>query len=174
MCKFEDLTIETAEKSPSRGKAKGKILRKGGQSDDERASSEPFSESENQLEEQVRRRMKKQKIKINSSRAKTDERKECYIGLSSESKQEYDDRVSLHADDDSELAGNLNNILGTNKESEDGDSDSGMKRLTKELGKYEEIAEKINKDLADIVNKAWENPNAFEKFKTKMKTYKKP
>ena len=174
MCKFEDLTSETAEESPSRDKAKGKILKKGEESDDERASSEPFSELENQLEEQVRQRMKTQKIKINSSRAKTDERKECYIGSSSESKREYDDRVSLHADDDSELAGNLNNILVTNKESEDGDSDSGMKRLIKELGKYEEIAEKINKDLADIVNKAWENPNAFEKFKTKMKTCKKP
>ena len=35
-----------------------------------------------------------------------------------------DDRVSLHADDDSELAGILNNILGFNKESEDEDSDS--------------------------------------------------
>ena len=38
-------------------------------------------------------------------------------------------RVSLHADDDSELAGNLNNILGTTKESEDEDSDSGLKGL---------------------------------------------
>ena len=34
--------------------------------------------------------------------------------------------------------------------------------------------EKINKDLADIANKVWQNPNAFEKFKTKMKTCKKP
>ena len=24
------------------------------------------------------------------------------------------------------------------------------------------------------INKVWQNPNAFEKFKTKMKTYKKP
>ena len=36
-----------------------------------------------------------------------------------ESEHEYDDRVSLHVDDDSELDGNLNTILGTNKESED-------------------------------------------------------
>ena len=28
--------------------------------------------------------------------------------------------------------------------------------------------------VADISNKVWQNPNAFEKFKTKMKTYKKP
>ena len=52
-------------------------------------------------------------------------------------------RVSLHADDDSELAGNLNNILGTTKESEDEDSDSGLKGLIQELDKDEEIGEKI-------------------------------
>ena len=85
------------------------------------------------------------------------------------------DRVSLHADDDSELAGNLNNILGTNKELEDEDSDFGLKGLIQELTiQDEEIGEKINKGLADIANKVWQNPNAFEKFKTKMKTYKKP
>ena len=54
----------------------------------------------------------RKKIKINSSRAKTDKRKEYQNG----SEGEYDDRVSLHADDDAELAGNMNNALGTNKE----------------------------------------------------------
>ena len=52
------------------------------------------------------------------------------------------DRVRLHADDDSKLAGNLNNILGTNKELEDEDSDSGLKGLIQELGKDGEIGEK--------------------------------
>ena len=32
---------------------------------------------------------------------------------------------------------------------------------------------KINKDLADIVQKGWQNPTVFEKLKTKMKTYNK-
>ena len=58
------------------------------------------------------------------------------------SQHEYDDRVSLRADNDSELAGNLNNVLGTNKESEDEDSDSGLKSLIQELDKDEEIWEK--------------------------------
>ena len=175
MSKFENLANKIVEKSPSRAKAKGKRLRKGRQSDDGKASSEPSSDSEGELEEQIRQRKKKQKVKIDSSRAKADERKECHKGSGDdESEHEYDDRVSLHADDDSELAGNLNNILGTNKESEDEDSDSGLKGLIQELDKDEEIGEKINKDLADIANKVWQNPNAFEKFKTKMKTYKKP
>ena len=64
-----------------------------------------------------------------------------------ESEDEYDDRVSLHADDDSELAGNLNNILETNKESEDGDSDSSLKGLIRKLDKDEEIGEKSIKIL---------------------------
>ena len=80
---------------------------------------------------------------MNSSSAKADERKECHKGSGGdESEHEYHDRVSLHADDDSELAGNLNNILGTNKESEDEDSDSGLKGLIQERDKDEEIAEK--------------------------------
>ena len=59
------------------------------------------------------RERKNQKVKIDFSRAKADERKECHKGSGDdESEHEYDDRVSLHADDDSELAGNLNNILG--------------------------------------------------------------
>ena len=45
--------------------------------------------------------------------------------------------VSLHAYDDSELAGNLGNILGTNKEPEDKDSDSGLKSFIQELDKDE-------------------------------------
>ena len=169
------MTNKIVEKYPSRVKAKGKRLRKGRQSDDGKASSEPSSDSEGELEEQIRQRKKKQKVKIDSSRAKADERKECHKGSGDdESEHEYDDRVSLHADDDSELAGNLNNILGTNKESEDEDSDSGLKGLIQELDKDEEIGEKINKDLADIANKFWKNRNVFEKFKTKPKTYKKP
>ena len=57
-----------------------------------------------------------------------------------ESEYEYDDRVSLHADDDhSELAGNT---LGTNKESEDEDSDSGLQGLIQELDKDEQIGGK--------------------------------
>ena len=54
----------------------------------------------------------RKKIKINSSRAKIDKRKECQKG----SEGEYDDRVSLHVDSDAELAGNMNNVLETNKE----------------------------------------------------------
>ena len=72
------------------------------------------------------------------------------------------------------MAGNLNNILGTKQESEDEDSDSGLKGLIQQLDKDEEIRKKINKDLADIANQVWQNPNVFKKFKTKMKTYKKP
>ena len=60
-------------------------------------------------------------------RAEEDQKKEWLKESGGESEQQYGDRVSLHADDDSELEGNLNNILGTNKESEDEDSDSGLK-----------------------------------------------
>ena len=138
MCKFENLTNKMVEKSPSRAKTKGKRLRKCRKSDDGRASSEPSSDSEGELEEQIKQRKKKQKLKINSPRAKADERKECHKGSGGdESVHEYDDRVSVHADDDSELACNLNNILGTNKESENEDSDSGLKSLKQELDKDE-------------------------------------
>ena len=91
-----------------------------------------------------------------------------------ESEQEYDDTAKLHADGDSKLAGNLNNILETNKEPEEEDSDSGLKSLFQKLDKDEEIEEKINKDPADVASKVWQNLHAFEKFKTKMKTFKKP
>ena len=141
MSKFENLTSKIVEKSPSRAKANMKRLRKGRQSDDERESSEPSSNSESELEEQVRQRKKTKKIRINSSRAKADERKECQKGSGGESEYQYD-RVSLHTEDDSELAGNLNNVLGTSKESEDEDSDSGLKRLIQELDKDEEIGKK--------------------------------
>ena len=63
------------------------------------------------------------------------------------SEHEYDDRVSLHVDDDIELAGNLNNILGTNKESDDEDYDSGLKSLIQKLDKDEEIWKKSIKLL---------------------------
>ena len=76
MSKLEDLTSKIGEKRPCTVKAEGKRLRKSRQFDDERASSEPPSESESELKEQVKQRKKKQKIKINSSRAKADERKE--------------------------------------------------------------------------------------------------
>ena len=148
MSKFETLTNKIVEKSPSRANAKGNRLRKGRQSDDGRTGSEASSDSEGELEEQIRQRKKKQKVKIDSSRAKADERKECHKGSGDdESEHEYDDRVSLHADDDSELAGNLNNILGTNKESEDEVSESGLKGLIQELDKDEEIGEKSIKIL---------------------------
>ena len=148
MSKFENLTNKIVEKSLSRTKTKGKRLRKSRQSDDGKASSEPSSDSEGELEEQIRQRKKKQKVKIDSSRAKADERKECHKGSGDDkSEHEYDDRVSLHADDDSELAGNLNNTLGTNKEPEIEDSDSGLKGLIQELDKDEEIGEKSIKIL---------------------------
>ena len=51
MSKFDNLTSKIVEKSPSRAEAKEKRLRKGRQSDDERASSEPSSDSESELEE---------------------------------------------------------------------------------------------------------------------------
>ena len=175
MSKFENLTSKIVERSPTRAKAKGKRLRKGRQSDGERESFEPSSVPESELEEQVRQRKKKQKNLINSSRVKAEERKECQKGSGGESEHKYDDWVSLHVDDDSELSGNLNNSLGTNNESENEDSDSSLKSIIQKLDKDEERGEKINdKDLADIANKVWQNPNAFEKFKTRMKTYKKP
>ena len=75
--------------------------------------------------------------------AKIDERQECHKGSGNDkSEYEYDDKVSLHADDDSELAGNLNNIWGTNKESEDEDSDSVLKGFVQELDKNEKIGKK--------------------------------
>ena len=58
MSKFENLTNKIVEKSPSRAKAKGKRLRKGIQSDDGKASSEPSSDSEGEPEEQIRQRKK--------------------------------------------------------------------------------------------------------------------
>ena len=64
MSRFENLTSRIAEKSPSRNKTKGKRLRKGRQSDDERVSSKPLSDSKSELEEQVRQRKKKQKIRL--------------------------------------------------------------------------------------------------------------
>ena len=70
------------------------------------------------------------------------ERKENQKQSGGESDHEYDDRVSPHANDDSELAGDPNNILGTNKESEDQDYDCGVKSLIQELDKDEEIEEK--------------------------------
>ena len=118
--------------------------------------------------EQIRQRKKKQKFKIDSSRAKADERKECHKGSDDdESENEYDERVSLHADDDSEVTGNLNKILGTNKESEDENSDFGLKGLIRELDKDKDIGKKINEDLSDIANKVWQNPNAFERIQSK-------
>ena len=172
MSKLENLTSKIREKRPCRVKAEVKRLRKSRQFDDEGASSEPPSESESELEEQVKQRKKKQKIKINPSRPKADERKECQKESTGESDHEYDDRVSIHANDESELACNLNNFLGTNKKSEDEDSDSGLKRVIQERrnSKARKYGKKVNKDT---VNKVWLNPNVFEKFETKIKTYKK-
>ena len=51
MSKFANLTSKIVEKRPSRARSKGKRLRNGRRSDDERASSKPSSESESELEE---------------------------------------------------------------------------------------------------------------------------
>ena len=102
MFKFEDLTNKIAEKSPSKAMATGKTLRKGRPFDAMRASSETSSESESELEEQERQ--KEQKIKINSSETKANNRKKCQKWSGSEPEQEYNDRVSLHAEDISEVA----------------------------------------------------------------------
>ena len=59
MSKFENLTNKIVEKSPSRDKAKGKRIRKGRQSDDGKANSEPLSDSEDEREEQIRQRKEK-------------------------------------------------------------------------------------------------------------------
>ena len=59
MSKFENLTTKFVKQSPSRTKAKGKRLGKGRQSDDERASSEPTSDSESEPGEQARQIKKK-------------------------------------------------------------------------------------------------------------------
>ena len=80
MTKLENLTSKIVEKSPSRAKAKEESIRKGRQSDVERASSELLSNSESELEEQVTEGEKKQKNKISSSWDKADKRKECQKG----------------------------------------------------------------------------------------------
>ena len=49
-----------------------------------------------------------------------------------------------------------------------------MEFFIQKLDKDEETGETINIDLADIINKIWENPNAFKKLKTKMKIYNNP
>ena len=59
MSKFEDLARKTVEKDPSRARAKGKRLRKGKQSDDEKGSSELSSESKSELEQQVDQKEKR-------------------------------------------------------------------------------------------------------------------
>ena len=51
------------------------------------------------------------------------------------------------------------------KESEDEDSYSGLNSII-QLDK--------EKDQAEIVDMVWQNPNAFEKFRAKIKTYNKP
>ena len=82
------------------------------------------------------------------------------------------DRVSLHADDDSELAGNLNNILGTNKELEDEDSDSGLKGLIQELDKDGEIGEKSIKILQILQIKFGKTLMPLKNSKQKVKHIK--
>ena len=82
------------------------------------------------------------------------------------------DRVSLHADDDSELAGNLNNILGSNKELEDEDSDSGLKGLIQELDKDGEIGEKSIKILQILQIKFGKTLMPLKNSKQKVKHIK--
>ena len=76
--------------------------------------------------------------------------------------------------DGNEHFDNLTSILQNNRgsEAEGKRSDSGLKNLIQELDKDEEKGEKVNKDLPEIVNKFWQDSNAFEKFKNKMKNYK--
>ena len=59
------------------------------------------------------------------------------------SEHEYDDTVSLHVDDDIELAGNLNNILGTNKESDDEDYDWSEKFNSKTWKRWRNMEKSI-------------------------------
>ena len=54
-------------------------------------------------------------MRINFCIVKVDERKGCQKRSGSELKQKHEDRISLYADDGSEVAGKLNTILGTNK-----------------------------------------------------------
>ena len=56
--------------------------------------------------EEVRQKKKKQKIRINSSKAKSYKRKECEKGSVRESEKECNYRVSLHADDYRKLIAN--------------------------------------------------------------------
>ena len=142
------------EKSPSRAYTKGKRLRKDRQPDDESATTEPSSDSEKELEELVKKRKKNNKFKTNTSRAKLTRVKIARKGQVVRENIQTG-RVSLHVDDDNEVAGNLNDILKTNKESEDEDSDSGLKSLIKELEEDQGIEQKLNKDPADIANKVW-------------------
>ena len=62
MSNLEDLTGKTVEEGPLRAKAKGRRLRKGRKSYNERIKSEPSLESKSELEEQLRQRMKNQKM----------------------------------------------------------------------------------------------------------------
>ena len=142
------------EKSPSRAYTKGKRLRKDRQPDDESATTEPSSDSEKELEELVKKRKKINKLRLIPPELRLTRGKIARKGHAVR-QNIHTDRVSLHADYDNELAGNLNDILGTNKELEDEDSDSGLKSLIQELDKDEEIGEKVNKDPADIANKIW-------------------
>ena len=72
-------------------------------------------------------------------------------GIESGQNQEYNVKVSLNANDD--IVGNLTNMSETNKESECEDSDCDLKNLVQELDEDEKIEGKINKNLADILNK---------------------
>lgn len=53
MSNLEDLTGKTVEEGPLRAKAKGRRLRKGRKSYNERTKSEPSLESKSELEEQL-------------------------------------------------------------------------------------------------------------------------
>ena len=49
-----------------------------------------------------------------------------------------------------------------------------LKRLNSRTWERWRNRAKINKDLADIANNAWQNTNGFEKFKIKINTNEKP
>ena len=84
-----------------------------------------------------------------------------------ESELEYDDRISFHVDDNSELADNLNNVLEINRESENEYSDSGLKSFIQELDKDEEIGEKSIKILQILQIKFGKTPVLLKNSKPK-------
>ena len=64
MSKLENLADKIVGKSTPRAKSKGKRLRKSGQSDDGKASPEPSSDAEGELEEKIMQRKKNKNLRL--------------------------------------------------------------------------------------------------------------